>query len=178
MPQSVLFVCTGNICRSPFAERLAAHLLTELPAGHPAGELAFASAGVGALVGHPMEENMADELRARGGDPSGFAARQLSRQIAQEADLILTLEPYHRDWVLSEWPGLVRRTYTLGQAARVLPALTSEGVSPLEALRSHRGPVLASDGIADPYLRGLGAARSAADAIELALRVLLAAPAA
>lgn len=173
----VLFVCTGNICRSPFAERLAAHLAAALPPGHPSRELSFASAGVGALTGHPMDEDMAAELTARGGNPAGFAARQLSGAVAREADLILALEPHHRQYVLEEWPALVRRTLLLGQAARVLPALRSDGVAPLDALRSHRGPVLAADAIADPYRRGAAAAATAAAQIASALRVLLAVPA-
>lgn len=168
----VLFVCTGNICRSPFAERLASHIAAGLPAGQPAHGWRFSSAGIGALVGDPMDAAMAAELAARGGDPSGFTARQLTARLARDADLILALEPAHREWVLDEWPGLVRRTLVLGQAARAAVDLDDDA-DPLRALLAHRGAVQASDGIRDPYRRGPAAAQEAAARIERALRAVM-----
>lgn len=165
----VLFVCTGNICRSPFAERLAGRLVRDVPVDHPVSGWQFASAGIGALVGQPMDPGMAAELTARGGDPAEFTARQLTSAVARGADLILTLEPVHREWILDEWPALVRRTLVLGQAARAV----RDDADPLAVLRAHRGAALPSDGIPDPYRRGPAAAHEAAAAIDRALRALL-----
>ncbi|NCD17018.1 MAG: hypothetical protein EOL91_06855 [Actinobacteria bacterium] len=196
---SVLFVCTGNICRSAFAERLAVRLKEELPEAHPAREWTFTSAGTAGLDGWPMCPEMESELVARGGSADGFVAKQVTGTMARSADLILALESVHRAWVLEEWPALVRRTWLLGQAARVAPTLvngdarevpgegTGEGaregaeggvggggvVDLLAALREHRDRPLASDGIADPYRLGPAAAATAAAEIEAALRVLL-----
>lgn len=196
---SILFVCTGNICRSAFAERLAVRLVDELPDGHPAREWAFMSAGISGLDGSAMCPEMEFELVARGGSADGFAAQQVTGAMARSADLILALEPIHRTYILEEWPALVRRTWLLGQAARVAPTLanddarevpgegTAEGaregaedgvggrgvVDLIAALREHRDRPLASDGIADPYRLGPAAAAKAAAEIETALRALL-----
>src|SRR4051812_32932148 len=50
----LLFVCTGNICRSPFAEILTRHLLVGRLGGRVAGRFEISSAGVQAVVGSPM----------------------------------------------------------------------------------------------------------------------------
>lgn len=173
MTAQILFACTGNICRSPFAERLAAHLVTGLPPAHPAGGWQFASAGIGALVGWPMDPGMAAELAARGGSAEGFVARQLTATMARGADLILTLESTHRDHILDEWPALARRTLVLGKAARVVAELGAPGDDTLAALRAHRGAPDRADDIMDPYRRGEAAAREAAQQIERALESLL-----
>jgi protein-tyrosine phosphatase len=60
----ILFVCTGNICRSPSAERLAT-----------AAGASASSAGTRAVIGHPMHPESARVLRDLGGDPDGFVAR-------------------------------------------------------------------------------------------------------
>ncbi len=175
---SVLFVCTGNICRSAFAERLAVRLASELPAGHPARRWTFSSAGIAGLEGWTMCPEMKAELVARGGSAEGFTAHHLTATMARSADLILALEPVHRAHILEEWPALVRRTWMLGQAARVAPTLADDGaaggvVDLTVALRQHRDRPLESDGIADPYARGAAAAATAASEIEAALRALL-----
>lgn len=174
---TILFVCTGNICRSAFAERLAVRLVEDLPAEHPAREWTFASAGIAGLDGSGMCPEMESELIARGGCADGFVAQQVTGPMARSADLILALEAVHRAYVLEEWPALVRRTWLLGQAARVAPTITDDGaaggVVDLMALREHRDRPLESDGIADPYRRGPAAAAKAAAEIEAALRALL-----
>ncbi len=153
-------------------------LVDELPAGHPARALTFASAGIAGLDGSGMCPEMEAELLARGGSVDGFVAQQVTGPMARSADLILALEPVHRSYVLEEWPALVRRTWLLGQAARVAPKLAHDGaaggVVDLMALREHRDRPQASDGIADPYRKGPAAAARAAAEIEAALRALLA----
>lgn len=175
---TILFVCTGNICRSAFAERLAVRLVEDLPAPHPARGWSFASAGVAGLEGWPMCPEMAAELELRGVSAHGFTARQLTGAMGRAADLILVLESIHRAWVLDEWPALVRRTWLLGHAARVAPTLADDGAGGgaadlTVALRGHRGRPRAEDGIADPFRKGEAAAARAASEIEAALRALL-----
>lgn len=168
---SVLFVCTGNICRSPFAERLSVRLVEDLSEDHPARGWEFASAGISGLDGWEMCPEMAVELEARGGSADGFVARQLTRTMAREADLLLVLEPVHRAWVLEEWPSLVRRTWLLGQAARVAPTLPAPDL--LDGLLERRDAAQPGDEVPDPYRRGPAAAARAAGQIETLLRSLL-----
>ena len=82
MFNSILVVCVGNICRSPTGERLLQQLL---PEKH------ISSAGVGALVGHPMDELAAEIAVEHGLDPNGHVARQLTPEICKQADIILAM---------------------------------------------------------------------------------------
>lgn len=170
MPQAV-FICTGNICRSPFAERLAAHRAAQ----NGLTGWTFASAGVGALVGSGMDELMAAELQARGGDPAGFAARQLSRGIVQDADLVLPLEKFHRRIVLEEYPALVRRVHTLGQLTDAAGGLPAEvhGDDYLEAVRANRAPTRSRFDVEDPFRKGPEKAAEIAGVIDAMVTVLI-----
>ena len=82
MFNSILIVCVGNICRSPTGELLLRQLL---PEKH------ITSAGVGALVGRPMDELAAEIAVQHGLDPKGHVARQLTPEICKRADIILAM---------------------------------------------------------------------------------------
>ncbi|WP_068361110.1 arsenate reductase/protein-tyrosine-phosphatase family protein [Rhodococcoides kroppenstedtii] len=108
----VLYVCTGNICRSPTAERLTTAWADELQV-----DVTAESAGVRAVVGHGVESHAAAVLESLGGDPTGFAARRLTPAIATDADIVVTMTAGHRDEVLTVAPRTLRRTYTPREAA-------------------------------------------------------------
>ena len=118
MSVRLLVVCTGNICRSPFAQLV---LQEGLGSVRP-GVFEVSSAGTAALVGEPVAEGSARILRGRGIDAAGFAARRVSRDVVSDVDLVLTMEAAHRGAVLSHVPSYLQRTYTLTEAARVLTA--------------------------------------------------------
>jgi protein-tyrosine phosphatase len=61
-----LYVCTGNICRSPFAEILTRHVLVDRLGGTAAAAFHIASAGVRAVAGAPMHPATREELRPWG----------------------------------------------------------------------------------------------------------------
>ena len=114
----VLFVCTGNICRSPLAERLLVVELTRR-LGDASRAVVVESAGVQGLVGEPMDPPAAEQLRALGGDPDGFAARLLDEDVVRGADLILTASRKHRATVVRRVPGATLRTFTVIEFARL-----------------------------------------------------------
>jgi len=116
----VLVVCTGNVCRSPVAERLLAAAL-------PSDAVQVASAGIRAVAGHPIDEPMAELLRAAGGDPDGFAARQLEAEELRAADLVLVMAREHRAAVASLVPARVRTTLLLREAALAASAVQEAG---------------------------------------------------
>ena len=112
-PVDVLVVCEGNLCRSPLAERLFRLRTT-------ASRARASSAGVNAVVGDPMDPLAADELVRLGGDPSGFAARQFTPQMAVDAQVILTASRAIRSQVVSLAPFALKRTFTLLELAALL----------------------------------------------------------
>jgi protein-tyrosine phosphatase len=107
----ILIVCTGNICRSPFIERLLQHELDERRSVPERGIL-VRSAGTAALVGSPMDAQAAAQLVAHGGDASGFRARDLTPALIAESDLVLTATRAHRGKVALMSPKVLRRVFT------------------------------------------------------------------
>lgn len=186
----VLFVCVGNVCRSPLGERL---LRSKLPEGFE-----VSSAGMYALAGQPMSPRAAAQLEQYGGDPAGFEARQLDSSIALGSDLILVATAELRSQVLAEWPALLRRTFTVREFAALLDVVgpstgpssssgTRGGSGTLDELRAlvaeaqaRRSEVRGIDyDIPDPFRQSDEAHELAArlmhDAVERIARVLRAA---
>jgi protein-tyrosine-phosphatase len=91
----VLMVCTGNICRSPMAAGLASHFLPRALQDR----VQISSAGVSALHGNPAEPNAVAAMSGMGIDIRGHRARQITSELADKVDLILTMERMQRDMV-------------------------------------------------------------------------------
>lgn len=146
----VIFVCTGNICRSPYAEALARHLSDDTDT-----TWGFSSAGTGALVDSPADPLMAAEVERRGASLADFRSRQFVPAMASSADLILTMEARQRLWVMEESPALMRRTFVLAQF--VEEAGRHEGLGGrelIDAVVATRPRVLPEHDVPDPYRRG------------------------
>jgi protein-tyrosine phosphatase len=164
-PFRVLVVCIGNVCRSPVGERLLAARLAS-------DRFEVASAGVGAMVGYAMSRYAAVELRSYGGDPTGFAARQLTPEMVEQSDLVLTATRELRSQVLAEVPGALRRAFTIREFAAL--AEHAEGAGPAEVVKwagLHRSSVGdVEQDVPDPYRRGVEEHARAARAIDDAVQ--------
>src|SRR6478736_6491596 len=113
-PIKVLFVCTANICRSPYLE-LAARRLAGVDA-----QVVFSSAGTHGFSDAIMDTEMAGLLDAA--DRASFRSRPLDRDLVGEADLVLTAEGVHRQFILDDQPQMFRKVFTIGQFAEIVRA--------------------------------------------------------
>jgi protein-tyrosine phosphatase len=126
----LLFICTGNMCRSPLAERLTSSWAHDALGAQAAG-ISVRSAGTDAQPGRAMEARSARALVDLGGDPTGFVARELVRTEAEDADLVLTMTRRHRNKVIKGAPRAMRWTFTLAEAAALIPLADTEGITAL-----------------------------------------------
>jgi len=90
MSRRVLFVCTGNTCRSPLAEAMARTIASERNV-----DVLFSSAGTSALPGSPASDGSILVGLERSLDLSAHRARALTRELVEDASLILCMGAHH-----------------------------------------------------------------------------------
>lgn len=160
-PPLITFLCTGNICRSPLAEKVLRVRLAE--AGST--RIVVASAGLHAVVGAPMDAQPAEIATRYGIDPE-HTATQVTGDLLRSSSLILTMTREQRSEVSQEYPFALKRSFTLVEFVRILDELPSQVHRPsvdhegglfdtvMEASR-FRGMISLADpdDIDDPYRR-------------------------
>lgn len=156
----VLFVCTANISRSPYAEVRMAQLFGE--------QLAVASAGIPGFAGREMDPEMAAALPHPDGRATAHTSRPLTRSILDSSDLVLTMEFGHQRRILEEWPHAVRSVFGLRQFVSALDnwSFSSADGIDLPALRRTSAPNSTALDVKDPYGLGSTAARRCADELD------------
>ncbi|BFM05536.1 low molecular weight protein-tyrosine-phosphatase [Halioxenophilus aromaticivorans] len=108
MFNSILFVCIGNICRSPTAEYLMKHKLR-------GSNVVVSSSGLSALVGKPIDASAGLLLSEHGVDASPHEARQIRTDHLMKADLILTMDQEMANTISSMAPQVSGKTFLLGK---------------------------------------------------------------
>lgn len=103
--ENILVICVGNICRSPMAEAL---LRQQFP------DKNIESAGVGALVGYPADQNAIALMAKHGMDISSHKAKQINSDLALNTDLIFTMSDAQTKWIETRWPYCRGKTFKLG----------------------------------------------------------------
>lgn len=186
-PVRLLTVCTGNVCRSPYA---AALLANGLGWARP-GAFEVTSAGTHALVGRPIEPGSRELLEAKDVPVPGAPARMVSPQLLADQALVLVMSPGHREVVLEEAPAVVRRTVGIVDLAATLrevgaqyhwPDLLADvGAKEVRARWRALPEVLGAlralpervTKVEDPYGRGSRSFRRMADQLDSAVRAIV-----
>jgi RpiB/LacA/LacB family sugar-phosphate isomerase len=105
--KTILFLCTGNVCRSPMAEGFFRHAV------RGRGEFRILSAGLGALDGQPPSPYSVQAMKEIGMDISGQRSRALTAELVRSADLILGMTHGHVDTVQLLYPQVAEKTFLL-----------------------------------------------------------------
>lgn len=154
---SVLFVCTGNVCRSPAAELLLTAHLRRVLSPTDADRLRVSSAGTRAPVGRPVHPFTRQALTGLGITAAGSGAAQLTAGDVAAADLVLTATREHRAAAARLHPAAVSRLFTLLEIARLcsagvaLPAasITARARALREEAHALRGSIRPADPLDD-----------------------------
>lgn len=178
----ILFVCTGNICRSPLGEYLLAQKLSSFQT-----PISISSAGTMALIGGAVPEEIQSFALSQGVEIQNHTPRQISAGLIGNADLILTAERSHRSEVVSLVPRASAKTFTLNQFARLAiehelaiaqgevpaPSISnlSEVINELADFRSIAPPPESPshDDIDDPYRKSAAVYNQAGESIARAV---------
>ncbi|MBK7771806.1 MAG: hypothetical protein IPI48_15140 [bacterium] len=158
MPRRIVFVCTGNSCRSPLAEVLARARYADLP-------LIFASAGTDAVAGQPASAEACAIARERGLDLEGHRSAPVDARAVADAAWVIGMTRMHaavlRARLSPQWPG---RVGLLG--APGLDWRTSDVSSTAPGLTEQD---IADPDIADPWRQDLATYRRTGEQIDAGL---------
>jgi glycine hydroxymethyltransferase len=105
--KTILFICTGNVCRSPMAEGLFRHAVKGR------GEFRILSAGLGAMDGQPPTHHSVQAMRELGIDISRQHSSALTAEAVRSADLILGMTHSHVDTIHLLYPAAAEKTFLL-----------------------------------------------------------------
>jgi protein-tyrosine phosphatase len=145
---NVLFVCTGNLCRSATAEAFARREMQR----HTGMPLRFISAGTHAVEGNPAAGRSMTAAAERGAALERHHARELTRRRVRASHLILCMAAEHRPYVLAMDRSAARRTFLIASFARAVSQWSWLADSPAElvTMAAEHLRELPGDDIADP----------------------------
>jgi glycine hydroxymethyltransferase len=123
--KTVLFVCTGNVCRSPMAEGIFRRAV------HGRGEFRVMSAGLGAMNGQPPSQYAVQAVRELGIDISNQCSRMLTADMVQQADYVFGMTHSHVDTVLLLYPQAAEKTFLLREFDETLDTFEKDISDPI-----------------------------------------------
>ena len=123
--KTVLFVCTGNVCRSPMAEGL----LRRATGG--SGEFRALSAGLGAMNDQAPTPHSVQAMRELGTDISAHRSRALTAELVQQADYIFGMTHSHVDTIVLLYPQAADKTFLLREFDETLEEFEKDISDPI-----------------------------------------------
>ncbi|WP_303864690.1 low molecular weight protein arginine phosphatase [Alkalibaculum bacchi] len=109
----ILFVCTGNTCRSSMAEGIMKDLLKDK-------DIIIKSAGTDVFFSEPANQKAIDIMSQMDVDIKNHLSQMLTEELIEEADLILTMTHYHTDNVIRKYAKAIEKTFTLKEYLSLL----------------------------------------------------------
>ena len=109
---SILFVCTGNIHRSPMAEAIFKDFVEQQGVSE---NWEISSAGTWTKDGLPTTQEVVDVLKELGVAIERHASKQISREIFDESDLVLVMSQNHKEALCAEFPHGKHKVYLLSE---------------------------------------------------------------
>lgn len=104
----ILFVCTGNTCRSPMAEYLAKNIFAKNNL-----TVQTSSAGIAANISSPASENAIITMKNFGIDISNHKSQLISQKLIDENDFIFAMTNAHKNFLLENFPSAADKIFTL-----------------------------------------------------------------
>lgn len=175
----VLFVCTGNICRSPMGELMFPQFFND-------PNLEVDSAGTQGLIDHEIDPSSGRLMEQDGIDASEFRSKRLTPQLARESDLIICFTKNQRQQIVSIAPTVGRKTVTLSDLAALCEYCAQHGLLEGETYEDRLTSVLnqaslvrpqlgQAEDIADPYRKEFAAFEIAHEQIGKSIETIAAA---
>src|SRR2546422_44398 len=136
--KTILFVCTGNVCRSPMAEGIFRQAV------QGRGTYRVFSAGLGAMEGQPPSAYAVQAVKELGIDISNQRSRMLTPDLVQQADYIFGMTHSHIDTVMLLYPQAAEKTFLLREFDETLDLFENDISDPIggsyDAFLECRGP--------------------------------------
>jgi glycine hydroxymethyltransferase len=123
--KTILFICTGNVCRSPMAEGLFRRAV------QGRGDFRVLSAGLGALDGQMPTQHSVTAMRELGIDISGQRSRMLTADLVRQADFIFGMTHSHMDTIALLYPPAAEKTFLLREFDETLDQFEKDISDPI-----------------------------------------------